>query len=106
MARSTMKRAAKSKRPAAKRFTARKGQPSLTPERLLQLGLGFWGPRTLLSAVELGVFSALASGALDETALSKRLGLHPRAARDFLDSLVALGTLQRTAGKYRNAADA
>lgn len=106
MARSTTKKAAKSKRPVTKRTAARKAQPSLTPERLLQLGLGLWGPRTLLSAVELGVFSELATGALDEAELRKRLGLHPRAARDFLDALVALGPLQRTAGKYRNAPDA
>ncbi len=36
-----------------------------TPERILQLGLGFWGAKTLLSAVELGVFSALADGPQD-----------------------------------------
>ena len=34
-------------------------QPA-TPERILQLGLAFWGSKTLLSAVELGVFSELA----------------------------------------------
>jgi O-methyltransferase domain/Dimerisation domain len=104
--RSTMKRAAKSKRPAAGRSAARKRRPSLSPERLLQLGCGFWGPRTLFSAVELGLFTVLASGALDETELRKRLGLHPRAAKDFFDALVALGPLQRKGGKYRNAADA
>jgi hypothetical protein len=78
----------------------------LNPGRLLQLGLGFWGPRAFLSAVELGVFSALAKGALDEAALRKQLGLHARAARDFLDSLVALGVLTRRAGRYANTPDA
>jgi hypothetical protein len=73
---------------------------------LLQLGLGFWGPRAFLSAVELDVFSTLAKGALTESQLSERLGLHPRSARDFLDTLVALGPLQRKAGKYHNAPDA
>jgi hypothetical protein len=29
----------------------------VTPDRILQLGLGFWGPKVLLSAVELGVFT-------------------------------------------------
>jgi hypothetical protein len=56
--------------------------------------------------VELGVFSVLAKGALDEARLRERLALHPRAARDFFDALVALGPLQRQAGKYRNAPDA
>jgi hypothetical protein len=78
---------------------------ALTPERLLQLGMGFWGPRALLSAVELGLFSVLAKGPLDEAQLRERLGLHPRSARDFFDALVALELLQRKAGQYRNAAD-
>jgi precorrin-6B methylase 2 len=60
----------------------------------------------LLSAVELGLFSELASaGALDAEALRERLGLHPRAARDFFDALVALGMLERDGGRYRNAPD-
>ena len=40
-----------------------------TPEAILQLGFGFWGSKTLLSAVELGVFSALAPGPLDAQTL-------------------------------------
>ena len=78
----------------------------LNPARLLQLGMGFWGPRTFLSAVELGLFSVLAKGAQDEPTLRQRLGLHARAARDFFDSLVALGVLTRKAGRYANAPDA
>ena len=45
------------------------------PERIIQLGLGFWGPKILLSAVELGVFSELAKGALAGDTLASRLGL-------------------------------
>jgi hypothetical protein len=67
--------------------------------------LGFWGPRAFLSAVELGVFSVLAKGVLAEGQLRDRLALHPRSARDFFDTLVALGLLLRKAGKYRNAPD-
>jgi SAM-dependent methyltransferase len=69
----------------------------------MELGLGFWGSKTLLSAVELGVFSELASaGPLDGDALRQRLGLHPRSWRDFLDALVALDMLERDDGVYRN----
>ena len=74
----------------------------ITPDRILQLGLGFWGPKTFLSAVELGVFTELAKGPADLATLSQRLGLHPRSARDFLDALVALGMLERDAGRYAN----
>ena len=34
----------------------------VTPEGIMQLGLGFWGSKTLLSAIELGVFTELAKG--------------------------------------------
>ena len=72
----------------------------------MQLGTGFWASKTLLSAVELGLFSELASsGPLDAEALRERLDLHPRSARDFFDALVALGMLEREDGLYRNTAD-
>ncbi len=74
----------------------------LTPERILQTGLGFWPAKTLLSAVELGVFSELARGPEPFDALSGRLGLHPRSAHDFLDALVALGFLTRSGDLYAN----
>lgn len=73
-----------------------------TPEKILQLGMAFWGSKTLLSAVELGVFTELAKKPLPLEALRQRLGLHPRSARDFFDALVALGMLQREDGVYSN----
>lgn len=74
-----------------------------TPDAIMQLGFGFWGSKTLLSAVELGLFTELARGGpRDAAALAGCLGLHARGARDFLDALVALGMLQREAGRYAN----
>src|SRR6185436_15359165 len=77
----------------------------VTPDRIMQLGLGFWGSKTLLSAIELGVFSELADGALNIDELSKKLRLHPRGARDFFDALVSLGMLERDGELYRNTAE-
>lgn len=74
--------------------------PSL--EHLTQTGLGFWASKTLLSAVELGVFTELAKGPLDIETLRQRLGLHPRGAQDFFDALVALRCLDRRDGMYCN----
>jgi O-methyltransferase domain/Dimerisation domain len=71
-------------------------------DQILQVGLGFWASKTLLSAVELGVFTELAGNAQDLATLGGRLGLHPRSGRDFLDALVALGFLERRDGKYSN----
>jgi hypothetical protein len=77
---------------------------SAGPEQILQIGLGFWASKTLLTAVELDLFTQLAvqTGTADE--LRDRLGLHPRSIRDFLDALVALGFLDRQDGIYRNTA--
>lgn len=74
----------------------------INPESILRLGLGFWGSKTLLSAIELGVFTKLAGRSLELEALRGELGLHPRAARDFFDALVALGMLERKDGRYSN----
>lgn len=73
-----------------------------SPEHILQIGMGFWASKTLLSAVEMGLFTELAHGPESLEAVQGRMGLHPRAARDFLDTLVALGFLDRKDGKYGN----
>lgn len=75
----------------------------VTPVSIMQLGLGFWGSKTLLSAVELGVFSELAKGGQTANTIQERLKLHPRSSRDFLDALVSLRVLERDAhGIYSN----
>lgn len=78
---------------------------ALSPDRILQTGMGFWASKTLLSAVEIGLFTELAKQPGDAESLRGRLGLHPRSARDFLDALVALGFLERVDGVYRNTAE-
>jgi hypothetical protein len=73
-----------------------------TPEHIMQVGLGFWASKTLLSAIEMELFTELARHPEDGDALQDRLGLHPRSSRDFLDALVALGFLEREDGIYSN----
>lgn len=75
---------------------------NLTPDGIMQLGLGFMGSKTLLSAIELGLFTELAKGPLDAKALTERVGLHSRSARDFFDALVALRILERNGDRYAN----
>ena len=60
-----------------------------SPEQILQVGMGFFASKTLLSAVEMEVFTELARHPEDLETLAGRLGLHPRSSRDFLDTLVA-----------------
>jgi hypothetical protein len=73
-----------------------------TPEHIMQVGLGFWASKTLLSAVEMELFTELAKHPESGEVLRDRLGLHSRSYRDFLDALVALGFLEREDEVYRN----
>ncbi len=68
------------------------------PDMLFQIGLGMMASKTLLSAVELGLFAELAKGPRAMNPLVTTLGLLQRSARDFLDALVALKVLDRTDG--------
>ncbi len=78
-----------------------------TPAKILQLGTAFWGSKTLLSAIELGLFTLLAvRGPQTLTQMREALKLHPRSAADFLDALVALHMLQRhDDGRYCNTGE-
>ncbi len=74
----------------------------ISPDAILNLGTGFMGSKTLLSAIELGLFTELAKGPRDKDALRVYMNLHPRSVGDFLDALVGLGMLDRKGNKYRN----
>jgi hypothetical protein len=79
------------------------------PSHIMQVGMGFWASKTVLSAVELELFTHLGSEAMTGEEIGERLGLHPRAIYDFLDTLVALRLLERDGegsdGRYRNTAE-
>ena len=79
---------------------------SISPDQILQIGFGYWASKTLLSAVELGLFSHLAGGPQTGAEVQSALGLHPRATFDFLDTLLALGLVEREgsgqSGRYAN----
>ena len=68
--------------------------------------MGFWASKTVLSAVELELFTKLGSDGMTGPQISKALGLHARAIPDFPDTLVALKLLDRDGegsdARYRN----
>ena len=70
-------------------------QEGLDPSQIMQIGMGFWASKTLLSAVELELFTNLGSEEMTGEEIAERIGLHPRATYDFLDTLVALRLLER-----------
>jgi hypothetical protein len=74
----------------------------VTPQHIMQIGMGFWASKTLLAAIRFNLFSILADRALSARAIQKKLGLHDRGLYDFLDTLVALGFLNRQ-GIYETA---
>jgi hypothetical protein len=93
----------KTKRPAGTKRKSQSSPANVPPaDHIMQIGLGFWASKTLLSATELGLFTELARRPLGAEALRRRLGLHARSAHDFFDALVALRLLDRRDGKYFN----
>jgi hypothetical protein len=81
----------------------------LTPARIIEVGMGFWPAKTLLSAVDLDLFTRLGPSAMTGAELQAALGLSPRANPDFFDTLLALGFLERDGdgplARYRNTAE-
>ncbi len=82
---------------------------SLDPSKIMQIGMGFWASKTLLTAVNMELFTHLAKGELSGIEIKNKLGLHERGLYDFLDTLVSLGFLKRSGLKetsiYSNAED-
>ncbi len=74
------------------------GNASLDPSLIMQVGMGFWPSKVLLSAVELGLFSTLGTVAMTGREIAEHHGLRSRAVFDFLDGLVALRLLDRDGG--------
>jgi SAM-dependent methyltransferase len=79
------------------------------PSHIMQVGMGFWASKTLLSAVELELFTKLGSDGMTGRRIAETLGLNARAIPDFPDALVALDVLEREGegddATYRNTKD-
>ena len=65
------------------------------PAHIMQVGMGFWGSKTLLSAVELELFTKLGREGMTGQQIGEALDLDARAIPDFPDALVALELLDR-----------
>jgi hypothetical protein len=79
---------------------------TVSPARIMEVGMAFWPAKVLLSAIELRLFTELGGRALTGAELQSALQLHPRANPDFFDTLVALRFLHRDGdgplARYRN----
>jgi hypothetical protein len=79
------------------------------PSHIMQVGIGFWASKVLLTAVKLEIFTRLAVRPMSAKEIKYEICLNERGLYDFLDSLVALGFLQKTGNKtsavYSNSPD-
>jgi hypothetical protein len=80
----------RSRNPKEERISGR-----IDPSQIMQVGMGFWASKALLSAVELELFTRLGGERMTAAELAEVLGLHERAVPDFPDALVALRVLDR-----------
>jgi precorrin-6B methylase 2 len=89
--------------------TSVKEKKRVDPSNIMQVGMGFWASKTLLTAVKMELFTHLAVKPLTGTEIKRELCLNGRGMYDFLDTLVALGFLKREGNKetarYSNTAD-
>jgi len=59
----------------------------VSPAHIMQVGMGFFASKTVLSAVELELFTKLGSDGMTGPQIADALGLHARAIPDFPDAL-------------------
>lgn len=77
-----------------------------TPDAVLELFLSFWVSRTVMAAVELGLFDLLPAAGMAEGEAASALKLASRPARGLFDTCVAVGLLQRDSGTIKPTAAA
>ncbi|MCW5252560.1 MULTISPECIES: methyltransferase dimerization domain-containing protein [unclassified Streptomyces] len=81
------------------------GTPA-TPERIVDIAIGYMGAKQLFAAARTGLFRALADGERDVAQLASETGLSEQMTRILADAMNGLGLLERTDGRYRLAPDA
>jgi hypothetical protein len=81
------------------------------PSKIMQIGMGFWASKVVLTAVKLQLFTILAKkpSSAKEIKSALKLGTTERHVYDWLDTLVSLGFLKREglldSAVYSNAED-
>lgn len=82
------------------------GALGLLPKSVVRVVWGFTVARTLLSAVELGVFAALEAGPLTSDELAERLRCDKGGMRTLMSALNGFGVVTRRRGVFRLAKEA
>ncbi|PZT77585.1 MULTISPECIES: methyltransferase [unclassified Streptomyces] len=77
-----------------------------TPDRIVDIAIGYMGAKQLFAAARTGLFRALADGERDVAQIAAATGLSEKMSRILADSMNGLGLLERAEGRYRLAPDA
>jgi SAM-dependent methyltransferase len=80
--------------------------PPLTPQPIMELAMAFQRSRPLLTAFELGLFTALNQEARTSEAVAAALDTDLRATDRLMNALAALGLLEKRDGRFSNTAAA
>jgi SAM-dependent methyltransferase len=75
----------------------------LSPAPIMEMATAFQRSRTLLTAFELELFTALESEARTSDEVSATLGTEPRATDRLMNALTALELLEKRDGRFRNS---
>jgi 3-hydroxy-5-methyl-1-naphthoate 3-O-methyltransferase len=76
----------------------------LDPAPLISMATAYWNSATLIAAVKLGVFDAIAQGSTQLDDIAHKLNADKIATDALLTALLALDLLERSEGHYRNTA--
>jgi ubiquinone/menaquinone biosynthesis C-methylase UbiE len=76
--------------------------PPLTPKPIMELATAFQRSRPLLTAFDLGLFTAIHDEARTSEATAAALGTDPRATDRLMNALVGLGLLEKHDGHFSN----
>ncbi len=78
--------------------------PGFTREDIRGIATGFQQSRVVLTAFELGLFTAVGSGARTSAEVAADIGTNPRATDRLMNALCAIGLLAKEGGRYSNTA--
>ena len=78
-------------------------QPDLTRDSIREIAYGFQRSRVLLTAYELGIFSALGDRREPSDTVAQKLGTNARATDRLMNALAAMGLLEKEEGMFRNS---
>ncbi|NIT36128.1 MAG: methyltransferase domain-containing protein [candidate division Zixibacteria bacterium] len=79
-------------------------RPELTADGLQNIARAYHGSRIILTAYELGIFTALADERKTSAEVAEALGADPRATDRLMNALAVLGLLNKGEGLFANTA--